>query len=77
MCGWARVVGVRLVLVSRNRQPEKTAVKPNVPSWAGSAPIVFSNVNADWQLYRYRTFETTVPLRNVPGTTEPDFVSCQ
>lgn len=76
VCGWARVVGVRLVLVSRNRQPEKTAVTPNVPSWAGSAPIVFSNVNADWQLYRYRTFETTVPLRNVPGATEPDFVSC-
>lgn len=75
-CGWSRVVGVRLVLVARNRQPEKDNVTASAPSWGGSAPIVFSNVNADWQKYRYRTFETTVPLRNTPGAAEPDFVSC-
>lgn len=76
VCGWSRVVGLRLVLVSRNRQPETANVAASAPSWAGSAPLVFSNVNPNWQLYRYKTFETTVPLRNAPGAAEPDFVSC-
>lgn len=76
VCGWSRVVGVRLVLVARSRQPEKTAVTLNAPSWAGSAPIDLSAVPVDWQTYRYKTFETTVPLRNTPGAAEPDFVSC-
>lgn len=75
-CGWSRVVGLRMVLVSRSRQPEKGVVTANAPSWAGSAPIAFSNVNADWQLYRYKTFETTVPLRNVPGAASTDFQTC-
>ncbi|RTL32985.1 MAG: hypothetical protein EKK53_28700 [Burkholderiales bacterium] len=75
-CGWSRVVGVRLVLVSRSRQPDKNTVTASAPSWGGSAPISFSTVNPEWQKYRYRTFETTVPLRNTPGAAEPDFVSC-
>lgn len=75
MCGWARVVGVRLVLVSRSRQPEKTSVTTAAPTWSGSAssPIVFSK---DWQNYRYKTFETTVPLRNAPPAAATDFIAC-
>lgn len=75
-CGWSRVVGLRLVVVARNRQPEKAAVTASAPGWAGSAPISFATSNPDWQLYRYKTFETTVPLRNVPGAGEPAFISC-
>lgn len=75
-CGWSRVVGVRLVLVARSRQAEKTNVSASAPSWSGSAPITLNNSNPDWQLYRYKTFETTVPLRNIPGTAEPAFTAC-
>ncbi len=65
-CGWTRVTALRLSLVARNSQLEKTAVSASAPAWSGSAsaPIDLSG-NADWQRYRYRTFETTVPLRNM------------
>jgi type IV pilus assembly protein PilW len=75
-CGWSRVVGVRFVLVARNRQAEKATVVAPAPSWAGSSPINLGSTYNDWQLYRYKTFETTVPLRNAPGAAEPGFTSC-
>jgi type IV pilus assembly protein PilW len=65
-CGWMRVSALRLALVSRSGQYEKTDVTTAAPSWAGSAsaPIDLSGL-PDWRRYRYRTFETTVPLRNM------------
>lgn len=75
-CGWSRVVGLRLALVARSRQAETSAVAASAPSWAGSAPITLGSTNADWQLYRYKTFETTVPLRNIPSATDVSFASC-
>ena len=77
-CGWARIPAVRLALAVRNAQYEKTAVTAAAPAWEGSAatagtatapanvalPIDLSN-DADWQHYRYKVFQTTVPLRNV------------
>jgi type IV pilus assembly protein PilW len=71
-CGWVRTSAVRLVLVARGGQFNKTDpatglnVTTTAPTWSGSAgaPI---NLSADgnWQNYRYKVFETTVPLRNV------------
>jgi type IV pilus assembly protein PilW len=67
-CGWTRVSAVRISLVARSSQLEKTAVSTSAPTWAGSAsavtPIDLSG-NANWQFYRYKAFETTVPLRNM------------
>ncbi len=65
-CGWTRVRAVRLALVSRNALLDKGIVSVAAPVWAGaaSAPIDLSG-NADWQRYRYKTFETTIPLRNM------------
>ncbi|MEJ1959007.1 MAG: PilW family protein [Nitrosomonadales bacterium] len=64
-CMWARVPAVRIALVARNNQLEKTVVTQNPLTWAGSAtsPIDLS-ANANWQNYRYAVFETTIPLRN-------------
>ncbi|MFG6465401.1 PilW family protein [Roseateles sp. BYS87W] len=76
VCAWSRVVGVRLAIVARSRQAEKANVAASAPSWSGSAPLTLSNVNADWQRYRYKTFETTMPLRNLPGATDPNFAAC-
>jgi type IV pilus assembly protein PilW len=84
-CGWIRASTLRMVLVARNGQPNKTNVttstSPNLPTWAGSTannPAGFtSSVNAitlssitvpsgfTWQNYRYKAFETTVPIQNV------------
>lgn len=73
---WGRVIAVRLAVVARSglrEKPDRVSGVCNAtsgtPTWAGSAtsPLVFSN-DADgtsWRCYRYRIYETTVPLRNM------------
>lgn len=65
-CGWARVSAIRLALVVRNSQYDKNTVTTAAPSWAGDAgdPIDLSG-DANWQHYRYKTFQTVIPIRNV------------
>lgn len=68
-CGWQRTLSVRLVLVARSAEYNKTAadgstVTVSAPSWDGSVAIDLSG-NAEWQHYRYRTFQAVVPLRNM------------
>jgi type IV pilus assembly protein PilW len=67
---WAQVLAIRVALVARSTQQEKPSVQggtcdatPNTPTWSwGSA-----NLSADpnWHCYRYKTFETVVPIRNL------------
>ena len=73
------VYAVRLALVARSVQPEKPSIVGGVcdtttafPTWIDSANVpldISGNVGLaagdDWKCYRYKTFETTVPLRNV------------
>lgn len=75
-CAWSRVVGLRLAVVARGRQPEKSNVTASAPTWSGSALSPISPPRSDWQRYRYRTFETTVPLRNAPAAADATFASC-
>jgi type IV pilus assembly protein PilW len=79
-CGWARTPAVRFVLVARSshyethidpttRQRVCEPVTPAQRTWAGSAgaqaaPIDLS-ADADWRCYRYKTFETIAPSRNI------------
>jgi type IV pilus assembly protein PilW len=76
-CGWVRRPAVRLALVARSQQYEKEIVTQTAPVWDGSTaettntptnpgalPIDLS-ANADWQHYRYKVFQTIVPLRNI------------
>lgn len=65
-CKWARTGAVRLALVARSALFEKDAVTAAAPVWEGSdgAPIDLS-ANGDWGYYRYKVFQTIVPLRNV------------
>lgn len=72
-CGWTRVSAVKLALVARNAQYDKEDVTQAAPIWSSSAasapnaatlPIDLS-AGADWTHYRYRVFETTIPLRNM------------
>jgi len=73
---WAQVLAIRVGLVARSANPEK----PNgggttcntttvAPVWAGSAgaggnPFDLS-ATANWQCFRYKVFQTTIPVRNM------------
>lgn len=64
-CGWVRMRAVQVALVARSAQLEKDNVTTAAPAWAGSATAAIDlSADADWQRYRYKTFETVVPLRN-------------
>ena len=72
-CGWAMTGAVRLALVVRNGQFDKTVLTAGAPVWQGSAadathpvavPISLAS-DASWQNYRYKLYETAIPLRNI------------
>ena len=75
-----RIKAVRVAVIARNGQFEKgevtsacssetTAAPTGVCAWAGSdaspAPAIDLSADGNWQHYRYRVFETIIPLRNV------------
>lgn len=82
--GWQQVRGVRLAIVSRSAQMEKDNVTSANLLWdvgstgavAGSAACGTSrcltlivNTLPDWQRYRYKVYDTFVPLRNLLWTS--------
>lgn len=71
-CKWARISAVRIALVARSANFEKTAVTgagpgtAPAPAWEGSAANAIDlTANASWQNYRYKVIQTVVPLRNL------------
>lgn len=89
-CGLIRTSAVRIALVARSSQPEKTLdwplltqhVTPAAREWAGSdavataidsdeadaVAIILPSPAVDWptwQDFRYKVFQTVVPLRNI------------
>jgi type IV pilus assembly protein PilW len=67
---WSRVIALRFAVVARSGQPERPSVAGGpcdtttaAPIWNGGA--IDLSADPDWQCYRYRVFETTVPLRNL------------
>lgn len=66
--GWSRVVAVRLALVARSQHYEKSEVTTVQPTWRPNgvdAVTIKIDANADWKHYRYKVYETVVPLRNM------------
>lgn len=73
-CQWLRTLAIRLVLVARSPQRDGASVTLAAPTWYASSadtpvgstatPIDLST-NTDWQHYRYKTFQTVAPLRNI------------
>jgi type IV pilus assembly protein PilW len=75
-CDWVRASALRYALVAKSTQYESSlnaagqrvgaVVTATAPTWQGStgAPVDLS-ANSDWQSYRYRTFESVAPARNV------------
>jgi type IV pilus assembly protein PilW len=72
---WSQVIAVRVAVVARSALPEKPAAGAGAPcdtttafpTWSGNTGPTRSfdlSADANWKCYRYRVFETTVPLRN-------------
>ncbi|WP_291991965.1 PilW family protein [Candidatus Accumulibacter sp. ACC003] len=69
-CLWARTSALRIAVVARNSQVDRGQLTAAAPTWAGSgddaAPNIDLSARANWQNYRYKVFETVIPLRNLP-----------
>jgi type IV pilus assembly protein PilW len=80
-CRWARIIGTRLAVVGRSTHYDKDKPTTSEPTWAGTTKntstsstlttlnptalaIDLSSLNA-WNYYRYKTLESSVPLRNI------------
>jgi type IV pilus assembly protein PilW len=70
---WAAVLAVRLAVVARSNLQERpdpdgvcrvtTAISANRPRWiAGDIDV---SADPNWQCFRYKVFQTVVPLRNM------------
>jgi type IV pilus assembly protein PilW len=79
-CALLRMSAVRIVLVARNSQPEKTLdwpalndhvadhVFPDPRTWMGNLVVTLPSPSATWPTwkdFRYKTFQTVIPLRNI------------
>lgn len=66
-CLWARASALRIAVVTRNSQVDKEILTAQAPTWEGSAGAAIDlTARATWQNYRYKTFETIIPMRNLP-----------
>lgn len=78
---WANVIAVRMGMLVRSGQFERAAVTATIPAWTGGTFVITnldgsasSTTPADpadnWRHYRYRVYETVVPLRNMLWGTQ-------
>lgn len=77
---WLQVQAVRFAVLVRSKQFERDPVTAVVPTWYGGA-YTMTNLDGtadsnpgdanDWRHYRYRNYQTVVPLRNMIWSTEP------
>jgi type IV pilus assembly protein PilW len=69
-----RIRAIRVAVLARNGLLEKTDVTTALPAtWVplnGSVAPSFSVSGADWKRYRYRAYETIIPLRNLAWNKE-------
>ena len=63
----ASATSVRIALVTRNAQYDPAVVTTANPTWNGNVAIVTTPATAwgaNWNHYRYKIFESVVPVRN-------------
>jgi len=78
--GWRQVLSLRIAIVARSVQMEKDNVTVSEPLWdVGTATVVAGSAACgasrcvtlkidtlpDWQRYRYKVYDSVVPLRNM------------
>lgn len=73
-CQWAHVMALRLAVVGRGASKQRPTTSgsttvyatPSSPTWDGSDDLAIDlSKLTDWQDYRYRVMQATVPLRNM------------
>lgn len=68
---WRRVMAIRVAVLAHSINPEKEAVTFNFPAWAGGVFNMLWDADtsvwgdASWQHYRYKIYETIIPIRNL------------
>lgn len=75
---WRSTVAARVVVVARSRNFERDIVTTASPTWLGDGSTTPVSINlastttttastqaSDWQHYRYRVYETVIPMRNL------------
>lgn len=67
---WSNVLAIRVGVVARSTIPERPNPTTNVcdttpvaPAWLGGTFDL--SADPDWMCYRYRVFQTVIPLRNL------------
>ena len=67
---WAQVLAVRVGIVARSATPEKPSgggtacdTTTAAPTWIGGTFDL--TADASWQCYRYKIFQSTIPVRNM------------
>lgn len=62
---WGKVLAIRVAILVRSSHFERDEVTPDEPRWAnGSKTFAMSSAGSDWKHYRYRVYESVIPLRN-------------
>ncbi len=82
-CEWAKIKAIQLVMVARSDERDKSVVTTaaNQPAWTQEAvaPLV-ANAGAltsdgsgaeEWRHYRYKTFQSVIPMRNMAWMGKP------
>lgn len=75
---WRRVIAMRFVLVARSIQKEPPNPGTGVctattvmPVWSVNNQTLDLSADPDWKCYRYKTFETVTPVRNLIWFPDP------
>lgn len=61
---WRQLLAIRLAVLTRSQQWEKKEITTVAPRWQGG-DFSMNHVGNDWRHYRYKVFQTTIPLRNM------------
>jgi type IV pilus assembly protein PilW len=75
---WRQIVAMRFVIVARSINQEKVDKTTGVcnatqtmPVWSVNNMTLDISSDANWKCYRYRTYEGTVPIRNMIWSPDP------
>lgn len=66
--GWLQVLAIRVAVVARSNQYERDEVTASNPQWdVGATSTIALKVDnlPDWKHYRYKVYDTVIPLRNM------------
>ncbi|WP_166656587.1 PilW family protein [Comamonas sp. JUb58] len=66
-----RLMAVRVAILVRSSQYERDAVTSAAPKWANGSKSFEMGTGGEWPHYRYRVYESVIPLRNTIWGQQP------